>query len=176
MRHGLINRRVGLGLVATLSAVALGGCLRPLYGSAEFGGLAVQERLAGVEVVIQGERLAHYIRNELEFALRGGDPKETPIRYRLVVNARTTTNTAIIDRVAGVAETATLALDANYTLMAITGAKIATDGNARVLVSYDRSQQRFATIRAARDAEIQGARQLSDQIRTRIAAFLAANR
>jgi LPS-assembly lipoprotein len=176
MSQSSTRRRFGLGLITALSSVALGGCLRPLYGSAEYGGLAVQDGLAGVEVSIQGERLAHYIRNELEFQLRGGDPKETPVRYRLVINAKTTTNTAIIDRVAGVAETATLALDASYSLTPITGTKVATDGTARVLVSYDRSQQRFATIRAARDAEIQGARQLSDQIRTRIAAFLAANR
>jgi LPS-assembly lipoprotein len=176
MHHGLVRRRLALGLAASLGALALTGCIRPLYGSAEFGGLAVQEGLAGVEVDIKGERLAHYIRNELEFALRGGDPKDAPIRYRLVVNAKTTTNTAIIDRVAGVAETATLALDANYTLTPITGSRIVSEGTARVLVSYDRSQQRFATIRAARDAEIQGARQLSDQIRTRIATFLAANR
>ncbi len=176
MAHTSISRRLAIGLMMSLVAISLGGCLRPLYGTAEFGGLSVQEGLAGVEVSIQGERLAHYIRNELEFQLRGGDPKQTPVRYRLVINAKTTTNTAIIDRVAGVAETATLALDASYTLTPITGTKVATEGTARVLVSYDRSQQRFATIRAARDAEIQGARQLADQIRTRLAAYLSANR
>ena len=171
-----MRRRLVLGFLLPLSAIALTGCLRPLYGSAEYGGLSVQEGLAGVEVDIKGERLAHYLRNELEFQLRGGDPKEAPFRYKLVVNAKTATNTAIIDRVAGVAETATLALDATYSLTPITGGKVSTDGTARALVSYDRSQQRFATIRAARDAEIQGARQLAEQIRTRIAAYLAANR
>ena len=40
--------------------------------------------------------------------------------------------------------------------------------------SYDRTSQRFANIRAARDAEIRDAKALADQIRTRIMAALAA--
>jgi LPS-assembly lipoprotein len=171
-----MHRRFALVSVVSLGALALGGCLRPLYGSAEYGGLAVQAGLAGVEVSIQGERLAHYIRNELEFQLRGGNPAQAPIRYKLVVSAKQTTNTAIIDRVAGVAETATMVIDASYSMTPLVGSKVATEGTARVLVSYDRSQQRFATVRAARDAEIQGATQLAEQIRTRIATYLAANR
>jgi hypothetical protein len=42
-----------------------------------------------------------------------------------------------------------------------------------VAVSYERSIQRFANTRAARDSEILAARQLADQIRSRVAAFLA---
>ena len=38
--------------------------------------------------------------------------------------------------------------------------------------SYDRTSERFANIRAARDAEIHDAKQLSDQLRIRLAAFL----
>jgi LPS-assembly lipoprotein len=40
-------------------------------------------------------------------------------------------------------------------------------------VVYDRSTQRLSNVRAARDAEIRNAKTLADQIRTRIAAFLA---
>jgi LPS-assembly lipoprotein len=39
--------------------------------------------------------------------------------------------------------------------------------------SYDRFPQRFASVRAARDAEIRVAKLLADQIRTRVAAHLA---
>jgi LPS-assembly lipoprotein len=44
---------------------------------------------------------------------------------------------------------------------------------AFTFASYDRSSQRFANIRAARDAEIRDTRVLAEQIKTRLAADLA---
>jgi LPS-assembly lipoprotein len=163
-------------LVAGFFALGLQGCFKPLYGSAEFGGLNIQQGLAGVSIDVQGERLAHYLRNELEYSLRGGNPDNQPTTHRLVVVAKQTLSTAIVDRVAGVAESATLVIDAKYSLFPKDKNVAATDGDARVLVTYDRSQQRFASVRAARDAEIQGTKQLADQIKTRIASYLASNR
>jgi LPS-assembly lipoprotein len=160
-------------VLAGVAALALGGCFRPLYGSAEFNGLQAQQGLAGVAVNIQGERLAHYLRNELEFNLRGGNPSAAPVRYTLSINAASRTGGAIIDRIAGVAESATLFIDARYVLVEPGRTTPLTEGTATVVVSYDRSLQRFANTRAARDAEIQGARQLADQIRTRVASYLA---
>jgi LPS-assembly lipoprotein len=46
-------------------------------------------------------------------------------------------------------------------------------GTAAVVASYDRTTQRFSSVRAARDAEIRDAERLADEIRTRIAAFFA---
>jgi LPS-assembly lipoprotein len=159
--------------IAGCLALGLAGCFRPLYGSAEFGGLAAQQGLAGVSVNVQGERLAHYLRNELEFNLKGGDPAGAPTRYTLVVTASSRTGGAIVDRLSGVAESAALFIDATYVLAEPGRTRPVNEGSATVVVSYDRSQQRFANIRAARDAEIQGARQLADQIRSRVASFIA---
>ena len=47
-----------------------------------------------------------------------------------------------------------------------------TTGAATSVASYDRSQQRFANVRAARDAEIRAATVLADQIRTRLGIAL----
>jgi LPS-assembly lipoprotein len=163
-------------IVITLLSLGLGGCLRPLYGSAEFGGLAVQQGLAGVSIDIQGERMAHYIRNELEFGLRGGDPNVAPVTHRLLVTARQNTAAAVVDRLTGTAESGYMTISAKYWLYPKDKTKADTEGDASVLVSYDRSQQRFATTRAARDAEIQGAKQLAEQIKTRIAAYMASKR
>jgi LPS-assembly lipoprotein len=163
-------------LIATALALPLGGCFRPLYGSADYGGLAVQQGLAGIKLEVQGERLAHYIRNELEFGLRGGNPDAAPVTHRLVVNARQASSTAIVDRLSGVAENASMRIDAKYILYPLNKTTIATEGEAVVVVAYDRSQQRFASVRAARDAEIQGAKQLAEQIKTRVAAYLAGTR
>ena len=163
-------------IITGFLAVGLGGCFRPLYGTAEFGGLAIQQGLAGVSVDISGERMAHYIRNELEFSLKGGDPNVAPVTHRLVVSAKQNTAAAVIDRITGTAESGYMTISAKYWLYPKDKTKADTEGDASVLVSYDRSQQRFATTRAARDAEIQGAKQLAEQIKTRIAAHMASKR
>jgi LPS-assembly lipoprotein len=86
-------------------------------------------------------------------------------------------NSAIVDRVSGSAESVVMVIDAKYTLYALNKPTvILTENDATVAVSYERSVQRFASIRAARDAEIRGAKQISEQIKTRIAAYLASNR
>jgi LPS-assembly lipoprotein len=167
LRHALVVGTLALGLA---------GCLRPLYGTAENNGLGIQQSLAGVSIDVQGERLQHYLRNELEFGLRGGNPAVGASRYKLTVRVSQRVNAAIVDRVTGSAEGATMTLEATYTLTETGKATSLETGNATVLVSYDRSQQRFASVRAARDAEIQGAKQLADQIKTRVAAYLASNR
>jgi len=169
-------RLVKVAVLAACLAPALGGCLRPLYGAPEYGGLAVQNGLRGVKIEIAGERLAHYLRNELEFELRGGSPDSIAETHRLTINARQSVQAAIVERITGAAESATLQIDASYKLYAIGKPAVITEGDARVIVSYDRGQQRFASQRAARDAEIRGARQLAEQVRTRIASHLAAQR
>jgi LPS-assembly lipoprotein len=164
----------GKAMLAVALALGLAGCLRPLYGAPEFGGLAAQQGLAGVRVDVQGERLAHYLRNELEFSLRGGNPADGATRYVLSVTAAARTGGAIVDRISGAAESAALFIDASYTLKEPGKSQPVNEGTATVVVSYERSQQRFANTRAARDAEIQGARQLADQIRSRVASYLAS--
>ena len=162
--------------LAALLGIGLSGCFKPLYGTAEFGGLAVDQALKGVKIEMMGERLAHYLRNELEFNLRGGDPAEARFTHRLAITAKQTTLSPIVDRLTGAAESASIQIDANYKLYELDKTTPATQGDARVIVSYDRGQQRFASIRAARDTEIQGARQMAEQIRTRVAAYLASRR
>lgn len=171
-----MRRFLSTGALIALLSLGLGGCFRPLYGTSEYGGLGVQQGLQGIQIQIEGERLAHYVRNELEFGLRGGDPSSAPVTRNLLITTKQTVSSAIVDRLTGAAESATLTLDADYTLRQIGGGAIVTSGKATVVVSYDRSSQRFASIRSARDAEIQAARQLAEQIKTRIAAHLAASR
>jgi LPS-assembly lipoprotein len=165
--------------ISILLFLSLGmtGCLRPLYGSPEFGGLAIQQGLAGVTIEVRGDRLEHYLRNELEFGLRGDGDQSGPRTHRLVVVPTTRLNTAIVDRVSGTAESVNMIITARYTLYATNKPTVVlTDENATVAVSYDRSIQRFASIRASRDAEIRGAKQMAEQIKTRVAAYLASNR
>jgi LPS-assembly lipoprotein len=176
MTHQLKIRQLKFFSLMIFLALGVTGCFRPLYGSPEFGGLAIQQGLAGVNVDVKGDRLEHYLRNELEFGLRGDGNQSGPRTHQLTVLPKTRLNTAIVDRVSGSAESVVFVIDAQFRLVALNKATVELlSETATVAVSYERSVQRFASIRAARDAEIRGAKQLAEQIKTRVAAYLAAN-
>ncbi len=171
---------------ASAAALALGGCFQPLYGpsGAPGAGLgaSVADRLAAVEVAalkeLPGqERAAHYLTQELKYLLDGGAPVAAPKSYVLSLTISQTLQSAIVDTTTGRATAATLVGTVNYTLKAA-GADDKTppltSGAAVSSASYDRFPQRFATVRAARDAEIRVAREVAEQIKTRLAAHFAS--
>ena len=161
-----------LGAIAFM-AVGLCGCFQPLYGPTA-SGASMQDVLAAIEVAPAGQdRLSHYLRSELVFDLDGsGQPR--PKRYKLAVGATERVSTPIVDTVTGRAQSATLIADAAYSLTTLDGTRVIASGKATASASYDRYPQRFANVRAARDAEIRVAKLLSEQIRTRLAAALAS--
>ena len=166
------SNRLWRPLVATASlALGLGGCFQPLY--APINGIDAGEELRAVEIDPIPERLGHYLHNELVLAFDGAGGG-TPRKYHLEVVARERLLTPLVDTFSGRADSATIAVEADYRLVPIGGGEPVTVGTAITNASYDRSAQRFANIRAARDSEIRVARTLADQIRTRVAAALAA--
>lgn len=173
MKRGVA--RIVLLAVATLG---LAGCFRPLYGPTA-SGEPLGVLLAGIEVApvesVQGqERLGHYLRSELIFDLDGsGQP--SPKRYRLLLSANERVQTPIVSSITGRAESATLLGIVAYRLQTLDGQPV-TEGTAQASASYDRSVQRFASLRAARDAEIRVAKQLSEQIKVRLASILSTRR
>ena len=93
--------------------------------------------------------------------------------YKLTMDLQERVASAIVSSQTGRASNATVTVTVNYTLTKFgTQDKVLT-GIAVGSASYDRTVQRFASVRAARDAEIRVARNLADQIRTRLAADLA---
>lgn len=167
-------RRLG---AAGLIALATSGCLRPLYGPTATGE-PMKEALAAIEVAPvlstqpNKERAGHYLRSELIFELDGsGEP--SPKRYRLTTNYSDWLTAPLVDVVTGRASTAIYVANAGFALTTPEGKLLAT-GVATVSASYDRTAQRFATVRAARDAEIRAAKELARQIRTRLAIALAS--
>lgn len=162
------------GAALVLLAVSLGGCLRPLYGPTA-SGQPLAAAMAAVEVepvqtATGQERLGHYLRSELVFDLDGsGQP--APKRYRLALIASERVQTPIVNSVTGRADSATIIVAVDYKLTG-NGGRVVAAGTAQSTASYDRTSQRFASVRAARDAEIRLARVLADQIRTRLATAL----
>jgi LPS-assembly lipoprotein len=165
-----------LGLVAALG-LALPGCLQPLYGPTA-SGVPLQTILAAIEVdpitvPINQQRLSHFVRSELVYDLDGsGQP--APKRYRLAISVTTTIQSPIVDTTFGRANASTLLGEATYTLTSIAGGAPVTTGKVVGSASYERSPQRFAVVRAQRDAEIRLAKLLSEQIRNKLALSLRA--
>ena len=157
--------------VSAALALALAGCIEPLY--APIDGRDIGAELQAVEIDPVPDRLGHYLHNELILAFDGtggGAPK----KYHLVITAKERILTPLVDTFSGRADSANIAVDAEYQLVRTAGGAVVTGGTAQSNASYDRSAQRFANIRAARDSEIRLAKALADQIRTRVAAALAA--
>jgi LPS-assembly lipoprotein len=157
---------------ALLMALALSGCIQPLYGPLSAGGdVAGELRAIAVEPI--PNRLGHYLGDELIFALNGTG-SQVPPKYRLIVTVTENVQTPLIDTVSGYPSAANVVVNADYRLMPVGGTEPITKGQATVVASYDRTSQRFANLRAARDAEIRDAKRLADQIRIRVAAAIAA--
>ena len=158
-------------------ALSLSGCLRPLHGPTA-SGVPVQDSLASVEVetVATGrgqERLGHNLRSEIIFMLDGsGEPR--PKTYKLAMEAAEAVQVTTVDTQTGQADAAILNATAKYTLTSLDGTRALTTGTARATATYYRDQQRFASVRAARDAEIRVAKLLAEDISKRLSAVFAA--
>jgi LPS-assembly lipoprotein len=157
---------------ALLMALALSGCIQPLYGPLSAGGDVAGE-LQAIAVEPIPNRLGHYLGNELIFGFNGTGSHVAP-KYRLFVTVAEYVQTPLLDTVSGYPSAANVVVNADYRLMPVGGTEPITKGHASVVASYDRTSQRFTNLRAARDAEIRDAKTLADQIRTRIAAAIAA--
>jgi len=165
------------GAILRLSAIAgtlcaLGGCIQPLYGPNVAGGTLATEMQA-IKVEPIGDRLGHYVENELIFDLNGTGSSPPP-KYRLVVVLHERSATPAVNTFYGQAEAGDINVDADYRLLKIAGSdQPITSGSVTQFVTYDRTSQRISNVRAARDAETRNAKVIADQIRTRIAAALA---
>jgi LPS-assembly lipoprotein len=156
-----------------LLGAPLSGCIQPLYGPLADGGGSVATEMQAVSIEPIPDRLGHYLENELIFGFNGTGSRVPP-RYRLFVSVTEATQTPLVDTVTGQASAANVLVTANFRLEHATGGPPIYKDTATVVASYDRTTQRFASVRAARDAEIRDAERLADQIRTRIAAIFAA--
>jgi LPS-assembly lipoprotein len=165
-----------LALVAGLS-LGLSACFKPLHGPTA-SGESLQSVLASIDVPEvewpdNQAVMGHYLRSELVYALNGSG-SDAPKRYVLRLALSRTLSAPIVDTETGRASSAIVGGTLTYTLTSRDGKMIITQGSATNSTSYDRYQQRFATLRAGRDAEIRLANVLAEQVKTRLAATLSA--
>ena len=154
--------------ILALVSIGLSGCFSPMYMAGD-GNLGAKLRAISVDPV--PDSLGHYLRDQLITNLNGTGGSAAP-RYRLQLTSAERVQTALIDIVTQRAQDATVVTDITYKLIPIQGGAPLASGTITSAAVYDRSAQRFANIRAARDAEIRDAKTVADQITTQVAAQL----
>jgi LPS-assembly lipoprotein len=159
------------GAALISAAAGLSGCFQPLYGEASHPGLVAD--LQAIEVAPIANRVGHYLTQDLIADLNGTGQTAIPPKYRLTVTISLGTQTPTVNSEINAASSATLTGEATYTLVKVDGGAQVLKGTANAAAAYDRTLQRYADMRAARDAEIRVARALSSDISTRLASALA---
>src|SRR4026209_2951808 len=178
------TRRFARIFVALAFAGLTAGCFQPLYAErpTAAGHTGVADRLSSVEVASidpptgsRPARVSAGVRNELLYDLTGGAGGASPL-YRLNVRLAATQLQVIVDINTARTDIKNYGIGANYTLPEIATGNPVVRGNTFARVSYNipGQQQRFAGERGLRDAEDRAAKEISENIRNRLASHFAA--
>ena len=160
--------------VPVLLAGVLGGCIQPVHAPSLGGGSRIAPLLAQVSVDRIDGYLGYSLKSELDFLLTGGDAPTRAGRYLLKVKTQQSKASSIIDAQTGRAQIATLQIEAVYLLLdQQDGGKIKASGKTFASASFDRSQLRFSTLRAERDAEQRVAKSLAERLRIIVTTALS---
>jgi LPS-assembly lipoprotein len=166
-----LNRAPSLTALALLASM-LTGCFQPMYGDRSLtGGPDLRAAMRDIEIVAVDGRVGQEVRNDLIFELTGGEGNPTGTPYRMSLTVATGTFYPVIDLTVGRASAETVTLDVTYRVEDVAAKKTVLTEKALARVTIDRTQQRFARVRAIRDAENRAAKVVAEQIRSRIAAF-----
>lgn len=157
---------------AVLLAGSLAGCLQPVHGTRFGPATAAMEQV--VVERIDGY-LGYMLKSELDYLMTGGKEPARGGRYLLKVKTKQTKATTVVDASTGLAQVGTLQVEAVYVLVdRQQGEKIRTSGKTFASASYDRSQMRFSSMRAERDAEGRLGKALAERLKIIIATALAS--
>ena len=164
-------------LAAILAAATLaGGCFQPLYSeytSSTVGG-SVKSAMRSIEIPEIKGLMGHYFRNELVFELDGGGEPDAQRKLRFEAAVSESVEVVTVDYANGRADSAVLVATATWKVTRIGTGEVVSSGTNSVRAPYERSSQRFATVRAARDAQVRAAKNLATIVRGLIAADLTS--
>lgn len=158
---------------ALVGLLALSACgYQPLYATNDDGS-SVSQKLAEVNVSQQSTRVGQLVRNEIVRSTRPVGT-EAPDRYYLKLQAKGDAET-LIDTENTVRRRLAYNLTTRFQLVDASTQNVIFSGRAFSRVPYDRLDASFANVQARVNAEEQAAKQVGQEVRTRLAAFLATN-
>lgn len=174
--EGMSRRSFVLALIAaTAVAPVLSACgdtgFRPLYGSSSLGGGNVSEKLAQVDMAPIPGRVGQRIRNELIFqATGGGTPPPPTHRLEIVITENTT---SMLIRRDGDSQSKIYSINAAFRLVRNSDKAVVLQGKSYGQASYERFTSIYANVRAQKDAEDRAAKTVGEELKSRLAAYLA---
>lgn len=159
-----------------LMALSLGGCLQPVNAPSLGGGPSVSAELAQISVERVDGYLGYQLKSELDYLLTGGNAPARGTRYLLKIKTQQSAASTVIDAATGRAQSASLQVEAVYLLTDQSqGGRIKASGKTFASATFDRSQLRYATLRAQRDAEERVAKSLAERLKIIITSALLAD-
>ena len=156
--------------VPLLAACGNGG-FRPLHGSAAVGGADANAKFAQVDVGKIPGRVGQKIRNELIFQTTGGGA-QLPPNYRLEIAIRESVTSTLV-RQDGDAASQVYNLSASFKLTRITDSSVTLQGTSYSKAGFNRFTSIYSNVRARRNAEDRAAITISEDLKSRITAYLA---
>jgi LPS-assembly lipoprotein len=155
-----------LALIFVLSACGF----EPLYGTSP-GGSNVAAQLSAIEIDEQDNRLGQLIRNDLLSSFAG--VPSHPSRYRLQFVAIAGSQT-LIEHSNEDTRRFSYRVNVDYRLIEERTGKELKAGKTFSQVSYDRTTSDFANVQAETNAMERAAKEIGNDIRTRLAAYFSS--
>ena len=117
------------------------------------------------------------VRNELVFGLYGGagEPTGKPV-YRLELTVTSIDNAVGVERYRNLPSAYLEQITATYALIDVASGATVTTGTSFANAAYDFSEQRYANVRAKRDAENRVASVVAGDIRNKLAVWFASRK
>lgn len=171
----LLSDGTGLSRLAkVLAGVALIGALagcqvRPLYSTPS----GTEGKLASISLSEAGDRVEQQVRNDLIFLFAGGAGETQNAVYHLEMDVTSKTVGVLNDVRTDTARSGRVTVTADYNLTKSDSGETIASGKRSAVAMVDFPSQEFAKLRAIRDAENRGARELAELIRADVASALA---
>ena len=171
-----------IGAVIALGALNA-ACFQPLYASRTFSGeRPVGQALQQVQIErvdapngSPESRVAVELQNALELEINGSTGLVSPT-HALKVRMNVGRSSILTDVNSGLVVAEITGIDASFTLTEMATGKVVMRAGtfARVSSQYPGQQQRFARVRARLDAENRAAKEIAENVRTRVASYFVA--
>ena len=171
----LLSDGTGLSRLAkALAGVALIGMLagcqvRPLYSTPS----GTESKLASISISEASDRVEQQVRNDLIFLFAGGAGEPQNAAYHLEMDVTVRTVGVLNDVRDDIARSGRVTVTADYNLTRADSGETLASGKRSAVARVDFPAQEFAKLRAVRDAENRGARELAELIRADVASALA---
>jgi LPS-assembly lipoprotein len=170
-RSFLRSLMCAVAVAPVIAACAGGTGFRPLYATGPDGESA-STKLRQIEIPIIPSRVGQRVRNELIFENNGGALPEAPV-YRLEIAIRESLVSTLV-RTDGEAASQIYNLDAKFRLIRVADKKQVLEGISYGRAGFERFSQIYSNVRAREDAENRAARTVASDMKSRLAAYLAA--